>query len=53
MWRSKKEIDVARSNAEAEYRAMAQIASEMMWVRSLLHEMRIMVYIPMKMYCDN
>jgi len=44
---------VARSSAEAEYRAMAHTASEMMWVRSLRHEMQLMVPFPMKMYYDN
>jgi len=53
MWRSKKQTVVARSSAEAEYRAMAHTAPEMMWVRSLLHEMQVMVSIPMKLYYDN
>ena len=44
---------VARSIVEVEYRAMAHTTFEMMWVRSLLHEMRIMIFIPIKMYCDN
>ena len=51
-WHSKKRIVIARSSAKAEYRVMAHIASEMMWVRSL-HKVQIMVPIPMKMYCDN
>jgi len=44
---------MARSSAETEYRDMTYTTSEMMWVRSLLHEMRVMVPILMKMYCDN
>ena len=32
---------------------MSHTTSEMMWVRPLLHEMRVMVPIPMKIYCDN
>ena len=44
---------MARSSVEAKYRAMTHSVSEMMWVRSLLHEMRIMIHIPMKMYCEN
>lgn len=52
-WRRKKQHVVARSSAEAEYRAMAHTASEMMWVRSLLVDFGISVPAPMKMFCDN
>lgn len=44
---------MARSSAEAEYRAMAHTACEMMWVRSLLQEMSFIMSGPMRMYCDN
>ena len=44
---------VACSSADSEYRAMAHTASEIMWVRSLLHEIWVMVHIPMKMYRNN
>ena len=52
-WPSKKQTVVTCSSVEAEYRAMAHTASEMMRVRSLFQEMRVMVPIHMKMYCDN
>ena len=32
---------------------LAHTGSEIMWMRSLLHEMKVMVPILMKMYCDN
>ncbi len=51
--RSKKQNVVARSSAEAEYRAMAHIASKMLWVRSLLRDLGIDVSTPMQMFCDN
>ncbi|KAJ0984738.1 hypothetical protein J5N97_003094 [Dioscorea zingiberensis] len=38
-WRSKKQEVVARSTAEAEYRAMATSLCEMLWMRSLLSEL--------------
>ncbi|XP_071683308.1 uncharacterized protein [Lolium perenne] len=37
-WRSKKQPVVSKSTAEAEYRAMSQGLSEMLWVRNLFSE---------------
>jgi hypothetical protein len=44
---------VARSSAEAEYRAMASTASELTWIRQLLADLHINHKEPMKMFCDN
>ena len=44
---------VARSSAEAEYRAMASTASELIWIKHLLQDMKIECKGAMKMYCDN
>src|SRR5207237_2096293 len=52
-WRSKKQDVVARSTAEAEYRAMAQGLSEMLWTRSLLEELKILKTSCMNVWCDN
>ena len=52
-WKSKKQNVVARSSAEAEYRAMASTASELTWIKQLLADMGIKHNIPMKMFCDN
>ena len=35
-WRSKKQIVVARSNTEAEYRALTATTTELIWLRWLL-----------------
>ncbi|KAK0594035.1 hypothetical protein LWI29_029766 [Acer saccharum] len=40
-WRSKKQSVVARSSAEAEYRALAQSICEGLWLKRLLDELRI------------
>ena len=41
-WKSKKQNVVARSSAEAEYRAMASTASELTWIKQLLKELYMM-----------
>jgi hypothetical protein len=52
-WRSKKQSVVSRSTAEAEYRAMAQGLCEIIWVRNLLSELKLMRKGPSKLHCDN
>jgi hypothetical protein len=52
-WKSKKQNVVARSSAEAEYRAIASTASELIWNKQLLRELNFPIKDPMKMYCDN
>lgn len=52
-WRSKKQPVVARSSAEAEFRALAQGICEGIWLKRLLTELRIEVSGPIEMMCDN
>ena len=52
-WRNKKQHVVARSNVEAEYRAMAHTVSEMLWVQSHLCDMGVSIPGTRDMYCDN
>ena len=52
-WKSKKQSTVARSSAEAEYRAMAQAAAEITWLVSLLKEPRVTHLQPVTLHCDN
>jgi hypothetical protein len=44
---------VARSSAEAEYRAMTSTASELIWNKQLLRELNSNIKKPMKIYCDD
>ncbi|KAM2012318.1 hypothetical protein ACFX1T_024197 [Malus domestica] len=52
-WKSKKQFLVARSSAEAEYRAMASTACELIWLKSLLRDLEIISSKPILLHCDN
>jgi len=51
-WRNKKERLIDRSSAEAEFRVIAHIACEMIWIR-LLCEMGVTTSHPMEIFYDN
>ena len=51
--KSKKQNVVARSSAEAKYRALAHKSCELMWINLLLQELKFVVKVPMTMHCDN
>jgi hypothetical protein len=52
-WRSKKQAVVSRSTAEAEHRAMALALCDMMWLKGLLKELRVLKNETMLLHCDN
>ncbi|GMP83473.1 hypothetical protein CsSME_00037367 [Camellia sinensis var. sinensis] len=52
-WRSKKQNMVARSSAEAEFRAMAQGVCKLLWIKLLLSDLGIDQMDSMQLYCDN
>jgi len=51
-WWAKKQTLVARSSAEAEYRSLAQASAEILWMQSLLKELRVPISVP-QVHCDN
>ncbi|RVW70826.1 Retrovirus-related Pol polyprotein from transposon RE1 [Vitis vinifera] len=52
-WKSKKQTFVARSNTEAEYRALADTTSELLWLRWLLKDLGVSTSSATPLYCDN
>ena len=44
---------MARSSAEAEFRAIAQGLCELLWLKIILDDLKIKRECPIKLYCDN
>ena len=52
-WRNKKQTVVARSNAEGEFRAIAQGICELIWLTRIMEDMRMPLKLPTKLYSDS
>ena len=52
-WKTKKQSMASRSSAEAEYRAMATVTSELIWLKLVLASLGVLHCQPMKLYCDS
>lgn len=52
-WKSKKQQVIACLSGEAEYRAMASTAYELIWLKSLLVDLGFSHTEPMSLMCDN
>ncbi|XP_074297484.1 secreted RxLR effector protein 161-like [Silene latifolia] len=52
-WKVKKQVTVVKSTAEAEYRAMGSVTSELLWLKSFLVSLGVFHTNPMLMFCDN
>jgi hypothetical protein len=44
---------VSQSSTEAEYKAMTDVTAELMWVQSVLQELRILHSRSARLWCDN
>ena len=52
-WRSKKQTFVACSSTKAEYRALADTTSELIWLLWLLKDLGVSISSATPLYCDN
>ena len=52
-WRSKKQQVVARSSAEAEFRALSHGMCEGIWLQRMLKKLNLSLDSPIKILCDN
>lgn len=51
-WWSRKQQVVARSSTKAEYRSLAAVAADLLWIQTLLTELKIPHAVP-EIFCDN
>jgi hypothetical protein len=52
-WSSKKQPTMSRSSTESEYKALANASAELIWIQSLLRELRVSFPRAPLLYCDN
>ncbi|GJS33604.1 ribonuclease H-like domain-containing protein [Tanacetum coccineum] len=52
-WKSKKQKTFSKSSTEAEYRALALVTSEVIWVLKILKDLNIENLLPVKLHCDS
>ena len=52
-WQSKKQSSVSRSSTEAEYKALAHCAADVVWIRLLLKDLHQFIFEPPLLHCDN
>jgi hypothetical protein len=52
-WSSKKQLTVSLSSTEAEYRSVAIVACEVVWLQKPLSNLGQSVNAPVVIYCDN
>ncbi|XP_019101577.1 PREDICTED: uncharacterized protein LOC109133115 [Camelina sativa] len=52
-WKSKKQHVASHSSTESEYRSMAEVTREVLWIQQLLRDFRAPVTSIAKLFCDN
>ncbi|KAI3500537.1 hypothetical protein L1887_36359 [Cichorium endivia] len=52
-WKSKKQSTVSRSSTESEYRALATVTCEVLWLLKLMQDLGLKYKVPISIFCDN
>ncbi|GJR96370.1 ribonuclease H-like domain-containing protein, partial [Tanacetum coccineum] len=52
-WKSKKQNNISKSSIEAEYRDLAFVTSEVIWILKILKDLDCSNLLPVKVFCDN
>ena len=52
-WKTKKQNTLSKSSAEAEYRALASVTSEIVQILKILKDINWEHFMPVKVFCDS
>jgi len=52
-WKSRSQKNVTLSSTEAEYVAVSEVCTEIMFIRSILEFMKVQIELPIEINCDN
>ncbi|GKB43528.1 ribonuclease H-like domain-containing protein, partial [Tanacetum coccineum] len=52
-WKSKKQNTLFKSSTEAEYRALASVTNEVIWILKILKDLQIEKLLPVSLHCDS
>ncbi|GKD03516.1 ribonuclease H-like domain-containing protein [Tanacetum coccineum] len=52
-WKSKKQNTLSKSLTKAEYRDLASVTSEVIWILKILKDLKCENLLPVSLYCDN
>jgi hypothetical protein len=53
LWCAKKQQTISRSSTEAEYKAMGDATTEVIWVQTILNELHVSCPRSTRLWCDN
>lgn len=51
--KSKKQVIISKTFVEAEYRSLASVVAEIVWLVGLFKELNLDVQLSIPLYCDN